>query len=51
MTFKDKTTFENKLVWYFPDFYPDVIGREGSRDPLDQSHRGKSLIFTAPICF
>ena len=24
MTFKDKSTFENKSVWYLPDFYPDL---------------------------
>jgi len=28
MTLKDRPTFENKLVWYLPDSYPDVIGRE-----------------------
>jgi len=38
MTFKtiqDKPTFKSKLVWYLPDFYPDVIGREGKNHPLD----------------
>jgi hypothetical protein len=38
-----------KLVWNLPDVYPDVISRECKSHPLDQSHQGKSLIFTKPI--
>jgi len=51
MTFQAKPTFENKLVWYLPDFNPNVIGREGESHPLDQSHHCKRFFFTGPNQF
>jgi len=51
MTFKDKPTFENKLVWGIPNSYRDLIGREDDFYPHDQSYQGKIQVFTWPIWF